>query len=355
MREARPASRQRSISRLNAVGGRRPVGAGRQLLGLGDELLLGGLGLGLGALELGEVHPPGLVEAVAGRAEPLPQRRLGLAVELGTAALHAPSTHPAGRACGRRWPSTGSCSRAGPAMDSASATSASRCAAAGLAGGPALGVLGAALGLHGGGDGLHLASSAARSPTTPGLGVCSRSLARPSPASLAPRSVCVTRCSSSSAEAQQLVVLAGEVGQRLRGGGAGVGADLALALGGADEDGAVVVDPAELGGAVAAGGVQTGERRGAGRPGAPGEQARERPGAGAAAREPARRPRARRSARWRGSARTRGQAFFSVTATLRMLIGWWGAVLPAGRPARRPAAAILSTISMPPVTLPKME
>ena len=64
---------------------------------------------------------------------------------------------------------------------------------------------------------------------------------------------------------QQLVVLAGEVGQRLGGGGAGVGADLALALGGADEDGAVVVHPAELGGAVTAGGVQAGQRRRAGR------------------------------------------------------------------------------------------
>ena len=72
-REARPAWRQRSISRLNAPAVGPQSVLDRERLGLVDELLLGGLGLGLGGLELGEVDPAGLVEGVAGLAEPLPE------------------------------------------------------------------------------------------------------------------------------------------------------------------------------------------------------------------------------------------------------------------------------------------
>ena len=133
-----------------------------------------------------------------------------------------------------------------------------------------------------------LASSAARSPTTRASRRLLAQLGqRRRPASLAARSVCVTRCSSSSAERQQLVVLAGEVGQRLVGGGARVGADLALAVGRAHEDRAVLGHPAELRGPVAAGGVQTGQRGRAGTAGlgaaGPGTAGRGVGGAGAAA------------------------------------------------------------------------
>ena len=71
---------------------------------------------------------------------------------------------------------------------------------------------------------------------------------------------------------EELVVLAGEVGQRLGIGRTGVGAHLTLALGGAHEDGAVLVDPPEGGrGRV----VRLGRRRGHGRHGV-----RRRPGEG---------------------------------------------------------------------------
>ena len=66
---------------LERARGGGPVGARRERLGLGDELLLGALRVGVLRVETGEVAATGLVEAVAGGAEPLPQVRLRLAVE----------------------------------------------------------------------------------------------------------------------------------------------------------------------------------------------------------------------------------------------------------------------------------
>ena len=49
------------------------------------------------------------------------------------------------------------------------------------------------------------------------------------------------------------------------------------------------------------------------------------------------------------------QAFFSATSTVRMLMGCTGAVFPLASAGVAPAAAILSTIPIPEVTLPKIE
>jgi len=64
-----------------------PVLARGESLGFLDQLLLGGPGLGLRVLEGGEVHPPSLVEGVASCAEALPKRSLGLSIQLGAGPL----------------------------------------------------------------------------------------------------------------------------------------------------------------------------------------------------------------------------------------------------------------------------
>ena len=131
---------------------------------------------------------------------------------------------------------------------------------------------------------------------------------------------------------RELVVLAGEVLQGLVGRRARVGADLALLVADGDEDVALVVDPAEPRRLRVAHRCRGGRR------------ARVHPGEGG-----------RRGDRRAGGGLVvgHGQAFFSVTATRRMLIGAAGnpsvELVP---PGATPAAAILSTISNPEVTVP---
>ena len=332
-REARPAARQRSISCLNA----RAVGVQSVLvascLGLGDELLLGGAGLGAAGLEVGEPGPAGLVEGVAGVAEALPQGRLGGLVELGAGALvllprssrariRSPLVFHWVEAAG--W----------PAICSASATMASRCdGGLGPGGGAVLGLVGP-LGLQAGLDPLDGGLQGRDVADHPG-GLDVLLERGQAVGDLLGGDVGVGQPGLEQVgRRRELVVLAGEVLQGLLGRGARVGADLALLVTDGDEDVALVVDPAEPRR------LRVGHRRRRGhrvrvQPGESGRRGDRRAGGGLVV--------------------GHGQAFFSVTATRRMLIGAAGnpsvALAP---PGATPAAAILSTISNPEVTVPKM-
>ena len=257
-REARPAWRQRSMSRLKApaLGPQSVLVASASASA--DERLLGGLGLGLAALELGEVHAARLVEAVAGRGEPLPQRGLDVALEPDAAPLVLlplveQRAHPRS---------------AGLPLDLALRLGGDRLGLGddplalggrGGAGSVALGGLGLLARRRGGVDlgqlGLERGQVADDVRLGAVLAQLGQRLGRVLARQVRRRDPLVQQVGGGV----ELVVLAREVVQRLLGGGTRVGADLALAVGRAHEHGAVLGHAAEgLGG-------RSGRRRRGGR------------------------------------------------------------------------------------------
>ena len=191
------------------------------------------------------------------------------------------------------------------AIASASATIASRCSAASARAAARCSASWVRLAARPASTRSTVASSAGMSPTTPVVSTCSLSVARPSATSLAETSGLPRRGLEQVGRGRELVVLAREVLQGLLGRGAGVGPDLALLVADRDEDVALVVDPSEPRR------LRVAHRRGRG------DRARVHPGG----------ERGRRGDRRAGGGLVvgHGQAFFSVTATRRMLIGAAGA------------------------------
>jgi len=213
-----------------------PVLARCERLGFLDQLLLGGLGLGLRVLKGGEVHPPSLVEGVASCAEALPQGGLGLPIKLGSGPLQGlplveegPHARAAGLPLdlGLRLPGDGL------GLDhELFAFGFAR-----LTGRAALRSLDGLLGLDGGRDlgnpvvqGGKVTDDVGLSGLLTQLGETLRALPY--------RQVRVRHALQEKiGRGEQLVILAGEVGQGLGVAGTRVGTHLSLTIGGAHEHG----------------------------------------------------------------------------------------------------------------------
>jgi len=192
-------------------------------------------GLGLRVLELREVDPPGLVERVAGGTEALPERRFGLAVELGAGALQGlPLIQQRAHASaaglpldlGLRLPSDGlsledELFALGPA---------------GLSSRAALGSFGGLLGINGFGDLDEPCVQLGKVTDDVSIGGLLAELDEPIGGLPCGHLGVRHALQQEISRGEQLVILAREVGQRLGMTGAGVGTHLSFTVGGADED-----------------------------------------------------------------------------------------------------------------------